>query len=126
MLFPSYTPFPRPPRDVTPSNTLCVPPLPRQALEEALNVQASPPPVFAGTLEPAGKVPQQELLTQNELLKQQVGRELGAWWGWEHSACAAVLGSSASSTPLLDTHAGGLVQLMGSGSDNTAAVPASG
>ncbi|NXI72689.1 TNIP1 protein, partial [Anseranas semipalmata] len=43
-----------------------------KALEEALNVQASPPPVFAGTLEPAGKVPQQELLTQNELLKQQV------------------------------------------------------
>ncbi|XP_035194707.1 TNFAIP3-interacting protein 1 isoform X2 [Oxyura jamaicensis] len=43
-----------------------------KALEEALNVQASPPPIFAGTLEPAGKVPQQELLTQNELLKQQV------------------------------------------------------
>uniref|UniRef100_A0A8C9ETB1 TNFAIP3-interacting protein 1 n=1 Tax=Pavo cristatus TaxID=9049 RepID=A0A8C9ETB1_PAVCR len=43
-----------------------------KALEEALNVQASPPPIFAGTLEPAGKVPSQELLTQNELLKQQV------------------------------------------------------
>uniref|UniRef100_A0A8V0YWE6 TNFAIP3-interacting protein 1 n=1 Tax=Gallus gallus TaxID=9031 RepID=A0A8V0YWE6_CHICK len=43
-----------------------------KALEEALNVQASPPPIFAGTLEPAGKVPPQELLTQNELLKQQV------------------------------------------------------
>ncbi|EOB07948.1 TNFAIP3-interacting protein 1, partial [Anas platyrhynchos] len=43
-----------------------------KALEEALNVQASPPPIFAATLEPAGKVPQQELLTQNELLKQQV------------------------------------------------------
>ncbi|NXT34164.1 TNIP1 protein, partial [Pelecanoides urinatrix] len=42
-----------------------------KALEEALNVQASPPPIFA-TMEPAGKVPQQELLTQNELLKQQV------------------------------------------------------
>ncbi|NXM25548.1 TNIP1 protein, partial [Oxyruncus cristatus] len=41
-----------------------------KALEEALNVQASPPPIFA--LEPAGKLPQQELLTQNELLKQQV------------------------------------------------------
>ncbi|KAM7042251.1 TNFAIP3-interacting protein 1-like [Acridotheres tristis] len=40
------------------------------ALEEALNVQASPPPIFA--MEPAGKLPQQELLTQNELLKQQV------------------------------------------------------
>ncbi|NXS48761.1 TNIP1 protein, partial [Balaeniceps rex] len=43
-----------------------------KALEEALNVQPSPPPVFASTMEPAGKVPQQELLTQNELLKQQV------------------------------------------------------
>ncbi|KAI6076932.1 TNFAIP3-interacting protein 1 [Aix galericulata] len=43
-----------------------------KALEEALNVQASPPPIFAATLEPAGKMPQQELLTQNELLKQQV------------------------------------------------------
>ncbi|XP_065590777.1 TNFAIP3-interacting protein 1 isoform X2 [Cyrtonyx montezumae] len=43
-----------------------------KALEEALNVQASPPPIFAGTLEPAGKMPPQELLTQNELLKQQV------------------------------------------------------
>ncbi|NXE74822.1 TNIP1 protein, partial [Cochlearius cochlearius] len=43
-----------------------------KALEEALNVQASPPPIFASTMEPAGKVPQQELLTQNELLKQQV------------------------------------------------------
>ncbi|NXH48720.1 TNIP1 protein, partial [Dicaeum eximium] len=41
-----------------------------KALEEALNVQASPPPIFA--MEPAGKLPQQELLTQNELLKQQV------------------------------------------------------
>ncbi|NWY28176.1 TNIP1 protein, partial [Pheucticus melanocephalus] len=41
-----------------------------KALEEALNVQASPPPMFA--MEPAGKLPQQELLTQNELLKQQV------------------------------------------------------
>ncbi|XP_062357958.1 TNFAIP3-interacting protein 1-like [Cinclus cinclus] len=40
-----------------------------KALEEALNVQASPPPIFA--MEPAGKLPQQELLTQNELLKQQ-------------------------------------------------------
>ncbi|XP_030315317.1 TNFAIP3-interacting protein 1 isoform X1 [Calypte anna] len=43
-----------------------------KALEEALNVQASPPPIFASIMEPAGKVPQQELLTQNELLKQQV------------------------------------------------------
>ncbi|XP_069725109.1 TNFAIP3-interacting protein 1 isoform X3 [Phaenicophaeus curvirostris] len=43
-----------------------------KALEEALNVQASPPPIFGSTMEPAGKVPQQELLTQNELLKQQV------------------------------------------------------
>ncbi|NXK05041.1 TNIP1 protein, partial [Herpetotheres cachinnans] len=43
-----------------------------KALEEALNVQASPPPIFASTMELAGKVPQQELLTQNELLKQQV------------------------------------------------------
>ncbi|NWS67279.1 TNIP1 protein, partial [Crotophaga sulcirostris] len=43
-----------------------------KALEEALNVQASPPPIFASTMEPAGKLPQQELLTQNELLKQQV------------------------------------------------------
>ncbi|NXL31339.1 TNIP1 protein, partial [Glaucidium brasilianum] len=43
-----------------------------KALEEALNVQASPPPIFANTMEPVGKVPQQELLTQNELLKQQV------------------------------------------------------
>ncbi|KFP71743.1 TNFAIP3-interacting protein 1, partial [Acanthisitta chloris] len=41
-----------------------------KALEEALNVQASPPPIFA--METVGKVPQQELLTQNELLKQQV------------------------------------------------------
>ncbi|NXS90213.1 TNIP1 protein, partial [Erpornis zantholeuca] len=41
-----------------------------KALEEALNVQASPPPIFA--MEPAGKLPQHELLTQNELLKQQV------------------------------------------------------
>ncbi|XP_017683459.1 PREDICTED: TNFAIP3-interacting protein 1 isoform X3 [Lepidothrix coronata] len=41
-----------------------------KALEEALNVQASPPPIFA--MEPTGKLPQQELLTQNELLKQQV------------------------------------------------------
>ncbi|NXH80152.1 TNIP1 protein, partial [Edolisoma coerulescens] len=41
-----------------------------KALEEALNVQASPPPIFA--MEPAGKLPQQDLLTQNELLKQQV------------------------------------------------------
>ncbi|NXQ37205.1 TNIP1 protein, partial [Alaudala cheleensis] len=41
-----------------------------KALEEALNVQASSPPIFA--MEPAGKLPQQELLTQNELLKQQV------------------------------------------------------
>ncbi|NXF42640.1 TNIP1 protein, partial [Oceanites oceanicus] len=43
-----------------------------KALEEALNVQASPPPIFASAMEPVGKVPQQELLTQNELLKQQV------------------------------------------------------
>ncbi|NXN22927.1 TNIP1 protein, partial [Nycticryphes semicollaris] len=43
-----------------------------KALEEALNVQASPPPIFASTMEPAGTMPQQELLTQNELLKQQV------------------------------------------------------
>ncbi|XP_075622818.1 TNFAIP3-interacting protein 1 isoform X6 [Balearica regulorum gibbericeps] len=43
-----------------------------KALEEALNVQASPPPIFGSTMEPVGKVPQQELLTQNELLKQQV------------------------------------------------------
>ncbi|NWI65297.1 TNIP1 protein, partial [Todus mexicanus] len=43
-----------------------------KALEEALNVQASPPPIFANTMEPAGNMPQQELLTQNELLKQQV------------------------------------------------------
>ncbi|KAM6122708.1 TNFAIP3-interacting protein 1 isoform 1-T2 [Phoenicopterus ruber ruber] len=43
-----------------------------KALEEALNVHASPPPIFASTMEPVGKVPQQELLTQNELLKQQV------------------------------------------------------
>ncbi|NXL42215.1 TNIP1 protein, partial [Podilymbus podiceps] len=43
-----------------------------KALEEALNVQASPPAIFASTMEPVGKVPQQELLTQNELLKQQV------------------------------------------------------
>ncbi|NXL83170.1 TNIP1 protein, partial [Alectura lathami] len=43
-----------------------------KALEEALNVQASPPPIFAGPLEQVGKVPPQELLTQNELLKQQV------------------------------------------------------
>ncbi|KFR06893.1 TNFAIP3-interacting protein 1, partial [Opisthocomus hoazin] len=47
-----------------------------KALEEALNVQASPPPIFASTMEPAGKVPQQELLTQNELLKQQVGQDM--------------------------------------------------
>lgn len=82
MPFPSCTPLPWPPGDVTHSDTLRVPPLPRQALEEALNVQASPPPIFAATLEPAGKVPQQELLTQNELLKQQVGQEQGARWGW--------------------------------------------
>ncbi|NXX39969.1 TNIP1 protein, partial [Tricholaema leucomelas] len=43
-----------------------------KALEEALNVQASPPPIFANAMEPVGKMPQQELLTQNELLKQQV------------------------------------------------------
>ncbi|KFO84878.1 TNFAIP3-interacting protein 1, partial [Buceros rhinoceros silvestris] len=43
-----------------------------KALEEALNVQASPPPIFGSTMEPVGKVSQQELLTQNELLKQQV------------------------------------------------------
>ncbi|XP_009876923.1 PREDICTED: TNFAIP3-interacting protein 1, partial [Apaloderma vittatum] len=43
-----------------------------KALEEALNVQASPPPIFASTMEPVGKLPHQELLTQNELLKQQV------------------------------------------------------
>ncbi|NXR10314.1 TNIP1 protein, partial [Semnornis frantzii] len=43
-----------------------------KALEEALNVQASPPPIFASPMEPMGKMPQQELLTQNELLKQQV------------------------------------------------------
>ncbi|NXG51506.1 TNIP1 protein, partial [Psilopogon haemacephalus] len=43
-----------------------------KALEEALNVQASPPPIFASAMEPVGKMPQQELLTQNELLKQQV------------------------------------------------------
>ncbi|NXT18757.1 TNIP1 protein, partial [Syrrhaptes paradoxus] len=43
-----------------------------KALEEALNVQASPPPIFAGTMDPVGQMPQQELLTQNELLKQQV------------------------------------------------------
>ncbi|XP_010018379.1 PREDICTED: TNFAIP3-interacting protein 1 [Nestor notabilis] len=43
-----------------------------KALEEALNVQASPPPIFASAMETAGKVPSQELLTQNELLKQQV------------------------------------------------------
>ncbi|NXT56516.1 TNIP1 protein, partial [Pluvianellus socialis] len=43
-----------------------------KALEEALNVQASPPPIFASAMEPAGNMPQQELLTQNELLKQQV------------------------------------------------------
>ncbi|KFQ28380.1 TNFAIP3-interacting protein 1, partial [Merops nubicus] len=43
-----------------------------KALEEALNVQASPPPIFTSTMEPMGNVPQQELLTQNELLKQQV------------------------------------------------------
>ncbi|NXE39339.1 TNIP1 protein, partial [Ptilorrhoa leucosticta] len=41
-----------------------------KALEEALNVQASPPPIFA--MEPVGKLQQQDLLTQNELLKQQV------------------------------------------------------
>ncbi|XP_062443203.1 TNFAIP3-interacting protein 1 isoform X3 [Rhea pennata] len=43
-----------------------------KALEEALNVQASPPPAFASAAEPVGKMPRQELLTQNELLKQQV------------------------------------------------------
>ncbi|XP_068815571.1 TNFAIP3-interacting protein 1 isoform X2 [Struthio camelus] len=43
-----------------------------KALEEALNVQASPPPTFATAAEPVGKMPRQELLTQNELLKQQV------------------------------------------------------
>ncbi|XP_040459949.1 TNFAIP3-interacting protein 1 isoform X2 [Falco naumanni] len=43
-----------------------------KALEEALNVQASPPPIFTSAMELAGKMPQQELLTQNELLKQQV------------------------------------------------------
>ncbi|NXC77450.1 TNIP1 protein, partial [Anhinga anhinga] len=43
-----------------------------KALEEALNVQASPPPIPPHTMEPVGTVPQQELLTQNELLKQQV------------------------------------------------------
>ncbi|XP_068018206.1 TNFAIP3-interacting protein 1 isoform X3 [Melanerpes formicivorus] len=43
-----------------------------KALEEALNVQASPPPIFANAMEPVGNMPQQELLTQNELLKQQV------------------------------------------------------
>ncbi|KAM8799051.1 TNFAIP3-interacting protein 1 [Eudromia elegans] len=43
-----------------------------KALEEALNVQASPPPAFAAAVEPVGKMPRQELLTQNELLKQQV------------------------------------------------------
>ena len=61
-------------KDATPemSPSLTHTPLLLQALEEALNVQASPPPIFAGTLEPAGKVPPQELLTQNELLKQQV------------------------------------------------------
>ncbi|KGL79354.1 TNFAIP3-interacting protein 1, partial [Tinamus guttatus] len=41
-----------------------------KALEEALNVQASPPPAFAA--KPVVKMPRQELLTQNELLKQQV------------------------------------------------------
>uniref|UniRef100_A0A8C4UYY6 TNFAIP3-interacting protein 1 n=1 Tax=Falco tinnunculus TaxID=100819 RepID=A0A8C4UYY6_FALTI len=43
-----------------------------KALEEALNVQASPPPIFTSAMELVGKMPQQELLTQNELLKQQV------------------------------------------------------
>ncbi|NXX84920.1 TNIP1 protein, partial [Urocolius indicus] len=43
-----------------------------KALEEALNVQASPPPIFANTMDPAANNLQQELLTQNELLKQQV------------------------------------------------------
>lgn len=74
------------PRDVTHFNLTS---LPLQALEEALNVQASPPPIFAGTLEPAGKVPPQELLTQNELLKQQVGPE-----GWEGGQSRASYGTS--------------------------------
>ncbi|NXU51499.1 TNIP1 protein, partial [Turnix velox] len=43
-----------------------------KALEEALNVQASPPPIFANAIDTAGNMPQQELITQNELLKQQV------------------------------------------------------
>ncbi|XP_061858998.1 TNFAIP3-interacting protein 1 isoform X1 [Colius striatus] len=43
-----------------------------KALEEALNVQASPPPIFANAMDAAGNNLQQELLTQNELLKQQV------------------------------------------------------
>ncbi|NXA46384.1 TNIP1 protein, partial [Nothocercus julius] len=43
-----------------------------KALEDALNVQASPPPAFATAAKPVGKMPRQELLTQNELLKQQV------------------------------------------------------
>lgn len=80
--FPAVPPSHGPPEmspTLTPSVSLT---LPRQALEEALNVQASPPPIFAATLEPAGKVPQQELLTQNELLKQQVGQEQGARWRW--------------------------------------------
>ena len=85
MLLPSYTRFPcwvrahGSPESLWAQHLALSPlsaPLPLQALEEALNVQASPPPIFASTMEPAGKVPQQELLTQNELLKQQVGQDV--------------------------------------------------
>ncbi|XP_072486847.1 TNFAIP3-interacting protein 1 isoform X9 [Notamacropus eugenii] len=46
-----------------------------KALEEALNIQASPSPTptaFGSPEEPGGLLRKQELLTQNELLKQQV------------------------------------------------------
>lgn len=47
-----------------------------QALEEALSIQASPPTptaAFGGSEAGGGRLRKQELVTQNELLKQQVG-----------------------------------------------------
>ncbi|XP_056667460.1 TNFAIP3-interacting protein 1 isoform X1 [Monodelphis domestica] len=43
-----------------------------KALEEALNIQASSPTAFGSPEGPGGLLQKQELLTQNELLKQQV------------------------------------------------------
>ncbi|XP_042308045.1 TNFAIP3-interacting protein 1 isoform X2 [Sceloporus undulatus] len=43
-----------------------------KALEEALNIQASAPSAFNSPTDPAINIRQQEVITQNELLKQQV------------------------------------------------------